>query len=113
MAPGDKEWYDAHALADDGKDSAASSCHGTGLHDAAAVPIGAPAVVEGSRRGRQPWPHGLPALVASDSFAAGGSQAAVAQMHREADRIFRSVGNRSGRQRLRPDGTLGPVRPPP
>jgi hypothetical protein len=47
-----------------------------------------------------------------DDFAPGGSQADVARMHREADRVFRSVGNCSGRQRLRADGTMRPVRPP-
>jgi hypothetical protein len=47
-----------------------------------------------------------------DDFAPGGSQSDLARMHREADRIFRGVGNRSGRQRLRSDGTVRPVRPP-
>jgi hypothetical protein len=47
-----------------------------------------------------------------DDFAPGGNQADVVRMHREADRVFRSVGNRSGRQRLRSDGTVRPVRPP-
>jgi hypothetical protein len=51
-------------------------------------------------------------LFVVDDFAPGGTQAEVSRMHREADRIFRSVGNRSGRQRLRADGTLRAVRPP-
>jgi hypothetical protein len=47
-----------------------------------------------------------------DDFAPGGAQADVARMHREADRLFRGVGNHAGRHRLRPDGTPRPHCPP-
>jgi hypothetical protein len=47
-----------------------------------------------------------------DDFAPGGSQADVARFHRDADRVIRSVGNRSARMRLRADGELRPPRPP-
>jgi hypothetical protein len=52
------------------------------------------------------------ALLAVDDFAPNGSTADVQRMHREADRLLRAQGNRAGRGRLRPDGTLRPVRPP-
>jgi hypothetical protein len=52
------------------------------------------------------------ALLAIDDFAPRGSQADVARYHQAADRVFRGVGNQAGRQRLRPDGTLRPVKPP-
>jgi hypothetical protein len=45
-----------------------------------------------------------------DDFAPCGSTSDVARFHREADRLFRSQGNRSGRQRMRSDGTLRPTR---
>jgi hypothetical protein len=51
-------------------------------------------------------------LMVIDDFAPGGSQTDVARLHREADRIFRGVGNHAGRQRMRSDGTLRPERPP-
>jgi hypothetical protein len=52
------------------------------------------------------------ALLAVDDFAPSGSMSDVARMHRDADRVFRAQGNRSGRQRMRPDGTLRPRKPP-
>src|SRR5579871_5767608 len=51
-------------------------------------------------------------LFVVDDFAPSGDMANVSRMHREADRIFRAVGNHSGRQRLRADGGLRAVRPP-
>jgi hypothetical protein len=51
-------------------------------------------------------------LVVIDDFAPGGSQSDVARFHRDADRVIRSVGNRSARMRLRADGELRPPRPP-
>jgi hypothetical protein len=47
-----------------------------------------------------------------DDFAPHGSQHDVARYHRDADRVFRAQGNQSGRQRMRPDGSLRPVKPP-
>jgi hypothetical protein len=52
------------------------------------------------------------ALMVVDDFAPGGSTADVARMHREADRLLRAQGNRSGRMRMRADATLRPVKPP-
>lgn len=52
------------------------------------------------------------ALLVVDDFSPAGSSADVQRAHREADRLFRGQGNRSGRQRMRPDGTLRPTRPP-
>ena len=43
-----------------------------------------------------------------DDFAPSGSQYDVARLHREADRLFRGQGNRSGRARMRSDGSLRP-----
>lgn len=51
-------------------------------------------------------------LLAVDDFAPAGSQQDVQRMHRDADRLFRAQGNRSGRQRARPDGSLRPVKGP-
>ncbi len=51
-------------------------------------------------------------LTVVDDFAPTGSSHDVQRYHREADRLLRAVGNRSGRGRLRPDGTLRPVHPP-
>jgi hypothetical protein len=51
-------------------------------------------------------------LLTVDDFAPGGSAGDVARMHRDADRLFRGVGNRAGRARLRADGSLRPTRPP-
>lgn len=47
-----------------------------------------------------------------DDFAPGGSQQDVARLQREAARLIRAQGNRSGRQRMRPDGSLRPIKPP-
>jgi hypothetical protein len=52
------------------------------------------------------------ALLIVDDFAPGGSVHDVQRYHREADRVFRAQGNRSGRGRMRPDGTLRPAKPP-
>jgi Domain of unknown function (DUF3854) len=52
------------------------------------------------------------AICVVDDFAPGGSHTDVARMHREADRLLRAQGNLSGRQRMRPDATLRPAKPP-
>src|SRR5262249_55558808 len=52
------------------------------------------------------------ALLVVDDFCPAGNAADVQRYHREADRLFRGQGNRSGRQRLRPDGTPKAARPP-
>jgi Domain of unknown function (DUF3854) len=52
------------------------------------------------------------AVFVVDDFAPTGSSADVQRFHREADRLLRAQGNRSGRQRMRADGTLRPARPP-
>jgi hypothetical protein len=52
------------------------------------------------------------ALLVVDDFCPTGSQADVARFHKDADRLFRAQGNRSGRQRLRPDGSTKQARPP-
>jgi hypothetical protein len=52
------------------------------------------------------------ALLVVDDFAPGGGTHDVARMHREADRLLRAQGNRSGRARCRTDGTVRPARPP-
>jgi hypothetical protein len=52
------------------------------------------------------------ALLCVDDFAPTGSTTDVARVHREADRLLRAQGNRSGRMRCRPDGTLRPARMP-
>ena len=46
-----------------------------------------------------------------DDFAPSGSQYDVTRYHREADRMIRGQGNRSGRGRARQDGSLRPVKP--
>ena len=51
-------------------------------------------------------------LLVVDDFAPCGSVQDVQKLHREADRILRAQGNRSGRQRMRPDGTLRETKPP-
>jgi hypothetical protein len=51
-------------------------------------------------------------LVVVDDLAPAGSPSDIARMHREADRLFRAQGNRSGRQRCRTDGSQRPARPP-
>jgi hypothetical protein len=52
------------------------------------------------------------ALLVVDDFAPHGSVADVARYHREADRLLRAQGNRSGRARCRTDGTVRPARCP-
>jgi len=52
------------------------------------------------------------ALFVIDDFVPRGGSQEVARLHREADRILRAQGNASGRQRLRPDTTLRPVKRP-
>jgi hypothetical protein len=52
------------------------------------------------------------AALVVDDFAPGGGVHDVARMHREADRLLRAQGNRSGRMRLGPDAKLRPVRFP-
>ena len=43
-----------------------------------------------------------------DDFAPSGTSSDVQRLHRDADRLLRGQGNRAGRGRLRPDGTLRP-----
>jgi hypothetical protein len=52
------------------------------------------------------------AILTVDDFAPHGSVADVARYHREADRLLRAQGNRSGRARCRTDGTVRPARCP-
>jgi uncharacterized protein DUF3854/uncharacterized protein DUF927 len=55
---------------------------------------------------------GKDALLVVDDFAPGGGQYDAERAHREADRVLRAQGNRSGRLRMRADGTLRPAKPP-
>lgn len=55
---------------------------------------------------------GKDALLVIDDFCPAGSVADVQRYHREADRLFRGQGNRSGRQRMRADASLRPSKPP-
>jgi hypothetical protein len=52
------------------------------------------------------------ALLVVDDFCPTGNHADIARYHKEADRLFRAQGNRSGRQRLRPDGRIKTAKPP-
>jgi hypothetical protein len=52
------------------------------------------------------------ALLVIDDFAPHGSSVQVQQLHAKADRVLRAQGNRSARQRMRPDASLRPPRPP-
>ncbi len=52
------------------------------------------------------------ALLVVDDFAPTSNQGDVDRAHREADRVLRAQGNRSGRLRMRGDGTLRAVKPP-
>ena len=52
------------------------------------------------------------AVLVVDDFAPGGAAQDVQRLHRDAARLLRAQGNNAGRQRMRPDGTLRPVRPP-
>ena len=51
-------------------------------------------------------------LLVIDDYAPGGSASDVQRLQREAARLIRAQGNRAGRSRLRPDGTLRPTKPP-
>jgi hypothetical protein len=51
-------------------------------------------------------------LLVIDDFCPTGSAADIQRLYRDADRVFRAAGNTSARQRMRPDGTLRPPRPP-
>ncbi|HEU5001543.1 MAG TPA: hypothetical protein VFW71_02030 [Actinomycetota bacterium] len=51
-------------------------------------------------------------LVVIDDFAPGGQGTDVERAHRDADRVLRAQGNRSGRLRMRADGTLRAAKPP-
>ena len=55
---------------------------------------------------------GKDSVVVVDDFCPVGTSADVQSLHRSADQIFRAVGNRQGRQRLRQDLTAVPERPP-
>ena len=48
------------------------------------------------------------AVLVIDDFAPHGTTSDVQRMHREADRLLRAQGNRAGRARMRPDGSLRP-----
>jgi hypothetical protein len=52
------------------------------------------------------------AILVVDDLAPAGAATDIARLHREADRLLRAQGNRSGRQRMRADGTLRPAKPP-
>jgi Domain of unknown function (DUF927) len=52
------------------------------------------------------------ALLVVDDFCPTGAQSDIARTHRESDRLLRAQGNRLGRQRMRADGTVRPVKPP-
>jgi hypothetical protein len=52
------------------------------------------------------------ALLVIDDFAPTGTASDIQRLHREAAKLIRSQGNRSGRGRLRPDGTARPTKPP-
>jgi hypothetical protein len=52
------------------------------------------------------------ALFTVDDFCPAGAKHDHDRMHRVADRLIRAQGNRSGRQRMRADGSLRPPKPP-
>ena len=52
------------------------------------------------------------AVLVVDDFCPAGVKADIARQHKEADRLLRAQGNRSGRQRMRADSTLRPSKPP-
>jgi hypothetical protein len=52
------------------------------------------------------------ALLIIDDYAPGGTASDVQRLQREAARLIRAQGNRAGRGRLRPDGTMRPTKPP-
>jgi hypothetical protein len=49
------------------------------------------------------------AVLVVDDFAPTGTTADIQRFHREADRLFRAAGNRSGRARMRADGGSRPT----
>ena len=49
------------------------------------------------------------ALLVVDDFAPTGTTTDVQRLHRQADRLFRAVGNRAGRARMRADGGSRPT----
>jgi hypothetical protein len=51
-------------------------------------------------------------LIILDDFAPVGSSYDVQRWHKKADRVLRAKGNASARQRMRPDTTLRPEKPP-
>ncbi len=51
-------------------------------------------------------------LMVLDDFAPSGTSHDVQRWHSKADRVLRAKGNASGRQRMRPDTTLKPDKPP-
>jgi hypothetical protein len=52
------------------------------------------------------------AVLVVDDFCPAGVKADIARQHKEADRLLRAQGNRSGRQRMRADSSLRPSKPP-
>src|SRR5205085_11835589 len=52
------------------------------------------------------------AVLVVDDFAPPAGSGDVDRAHRDADRLLRAQGNRSGRLRMRPDGTLRACKPP-
>ena len=56
--------------------------------------------------------HAKDAILTVDDFNPTGGQVDIARFHKEAERLLRSQGNASGRGRLRPDGSLRPVKTP-
>lgn len=52
------------------------------------------------------------ALLTIDDFAPVGNSNQIQSAHRDADRVIRAQGNKSGRQRMRADGTVRPTKPP-
>ena len=51
-------------------------------------------------------------VLSVDDFVPKGDRQELRRYHAKADRLFRSQGNRSARQRMRADGSLRPARPP-
>jgi hypothetical protein len=56
--------------------------------------------------------HAKDQILILDDFAPTGTSNDVQRWHRKADRVLRAKGNASGRQRMRPDATLKPDKPP-
>lgn len=52
------------------------------------------------------------AILVIDDFVPSGGQSDVQRLHREAERILRAQGNRSGRQRMRSDTSIRAAKPP-